>query len=120
MRMPKRAIGWFMLTAVFIMSGAALRSADKLPTPNYTLSLAAVYESNPMEWEFVFGGTTVCKTVASLKRLVAVLPSGSTLDWSSGCERLGGEPLLSSEHDMADFKEFCKEKGISLVIHPAG
>ena len=32
----------------------------------------------------------------------------------------GGEPLLSSEQEMEDFKAFCAEKNINFILVPAG
>jgi hypothetical protein len=69
---------------------AAAFAADGMPAGKYSLSVAQVYESKSSqpEWVFIFGGTspirggeTVCKSIASLKKLFAGLPRGSSIDW---------------------------------------
>jgi len=47
-------------------------------------------------------------------------PPGSELRWAPGCERVGGEPLLSSEQDMRDFRKFLEQRGIRFVLVPSG
>ncbi|HEY5042210.1 MAG TPA: hypothetical protein VIK53_09420 [Verrucomicrobiae bacterium] len=100
-------------------------AADGIPPGKYSLSVARVYESNPSlpEWVFIFGGTnsvrggeTVCKSVASLKKLLAGLPRGSTLDWSPTCS--GESEVLKG--DIEDLKTICTKAGITFTIHPSG
>ena len=55
-----------------------------------------------------------------LKDFLGRLPRGTEVRWAPGCERLGDEPLLSSEKDMTAFQTFMKEKGLRFVLVPAG
>jgi hypothetical protein len=70
-------------------------------------------------WRFVIGSATF-GTVAELRHFVEQQKRGTMLTWDPGCRRLGDEPLLSSEKDLAAFKAFCSERGVELVINPSG
>ena len=85
----------------------------------YRLELIYIFESKDIEFIFVVGNSGF-KSVASLKRFIAALPPGSTLEWAPGCRRLGNEPLLASDEEMADFRRFCEEKGIKFILVPSG
>ncbi|MBI1813766.1 MAG: hypothetical protein HYR72_02175 [Deltaproteobacteria bacterium] len=87
--------------------------------PKYRMELVYVFDGDKPEYLFVIGNSGF-KSVASLKQFLATLPPGSTLEWAPGCERFGGEPLLSSEEDMAAFKSFCAEKQIRFILKPSG
>jgi len=52
-------------------------------------------------------GPSGFKSVSSLKRYVETLPAGSELKWAPGRDRLGGEPLLSSEEETQAFRLTC-------------
>ena len=56
----------------------------------------------------------------ALKSFLSGLPAGAKLTWNPGCIRFGGEPLLSSEYEMEEFKRFCLEHGIDFVLVPSG
>jgi hypothetical protein len=71
--------------------------------------------------EFLFViGQSGFKSVASLEKHLATWPSGSELRWAPGCDRVGGEPLLSSEEEMGKFREFLEQRGIRFVLVPSG
>lgn len=89
------------------------------PPPKYQLELVYIFEANPNEYILRVGNVGF-KSVASLKNFLKDLPPGSILEWSPGCLRYGGELLLSSAHEMEDFKAFCAEKKIRFIIVPAG
>lgn len=93
-------------------------AADKPPLETYKLTVARVAESNPVETVFVVNGVVVCKSLASLKKLVGGFPPGSTLEWSQSCV-ISHHELFSSK-DFAEFEAFCKEKKLKLIVHPAG
>ena len=95
----------------------ALQSED--PPPVYELHLVAIFETPETEFVFVIGNSGF-KTVAGLKDFLASRPRGTTLRWSPGCVGIGGEPLLSSDVDMEDFKAFCFEHGIDFILVPSG
>jgi len=38
----------------------------------------------------------------------------------SGCVRVGGEPLFSSESEMEAFRAFCLEHRVDFVLVPSG
>lgn len=59
-------------------------------------------------------------SVETLKAHLARLPRGSVVTWAPGCERLGGEPLLSSERAMDEFRAFLETHGVELNLIPSG
>jgi hypothetical protein len=100
-------------------------AADAVPANKYSLSVGRIYESKPEhpEWVFIFGGTsairggeTVCKSPATLMKLLRGLPRGSTLDWHPTCS---GESEALAGH-LDDLKQACTDAGIVFTIHPAG
>jgi hypothetical protein len=106
-----------------LLAGAIHSRADE--KPNYSISVARVYESKPTspEWVFILGGVgpgrggeTVCKSLTSLKQLIAALPKGSTLDWWPTCS--GESEVLGKDVDQ--LKDACIKAGVRLTIHPAG
>jgi hypothetical protein len=92
---------------------------DEAKPAVYELKLVYIFETPEPELVFVVGNSGF-KSVASLKSFIASLPPGTTLRWSPGCDRLGGEPLLSSESEMAEFEAFCLEHRIHFVLVPSG
>jgi hypothetical protein len=85
----------------------------------YELKLVYVFDSPETEFIFVIGNSGF-RSVDSLQKFIASLPAETTLRWSPGCERLGGEPLLSSQHEMARFQAFCRDHQINFVLVPSG
>jgi hypothetical protein len=106
------------ILALALAVGAAPAQSEN-PLPVYELQLVAIFETPETEFVFVIGGSGF-KTVAGLKDFLASRPRGTTLTWSPGCVRIGGEPLLSSDADMEDFKAFCAEHGIDFILVPSG
>ena len=97
----------------------SLASAEShVDPPAYELKLVYVGEA-PEEFLFVVGNCGF-RTVEALKAFLARLPAGTRLTWSPGCIRMGGEPLLSSEEEMEEFRRFCLERGIDFVLVPSG
>ncbi len=93
------------------------------PSPKYRMELVYIFETETpgsAPESIIVVGNSGFRSVAALKRFVASLPRGAVLDWAPGCERLGGELLLSSAKDLDDFKAFCKERGIAFMLHPSG
>lgn len=112
----KRILG----TALAILAFAAgPLSGDEEPPPFYELSLVYVNDGPELEFLFVIGNSGF-RSVASLKDFLASRPAGTTLRWAPGCIRMGGEPLLSSEADMEEFRAFCSEHGIVFELVPSG
>jgi hypothetical protein len=70
-------------------------------------------------WQFAIAGKALAN-VAALRAFLEQQPKGTTVTWDPGCRRLGNEPLLSNEKDLAAFKAFCAAHGIELVIKPGG
>lgn len=97
---------------------AASSQVDKRPV-KFELQLIYIFEAHKTEFIFAIGQSGF-KSVAALERYLDTWPPGSELRWSPGCERLGGEPLLSSEEDMKAFRVFLKERGIKFVLVPSG
>ncbi len=85
----------------------------------YELNLVYIFDAPKPEFIFVIGNSGF-RTVGSLEKFIALLPAGTTLRWSPGCERFGGEPLLSSPDEMARFQAFCRDHKINFVLVPSG
>jgi hypothetical protein len=103
---------------VFGMHAPVLMAQEPDSQPaKYRLELTYILESS--EFIFVVGNARF-KSISSLKKFIAGLPPGSTLEWAPGCERFGNEPLLSSEADMADFRRFCERSRIKFTLVPSG
>jgi hypothetical protein len=88
-----------------------------------TMTLARIADSEKIDGKdyiFVINGVAAYRTLDGLKKYLKDLPKGSTLTWTPGCCRMGGEPLLSSKDEMQKFKEFCESCEISFVLVPAG
>jgi len=83
------------------------------------MELVYIFEGGTTEFVFVIGNVGF-KSVAALKNHVGNLPPGSTLEWAPGCRRFGGEPLLSSEEELEEFKLFCAAREINFILVPSG
>ena len=59
-------------------------------------------------------------SVASLKKFLGEQPAGTVVEWNPGCERIGGEPLLSSEKELSEFKMYLEKRKIKFVLVPSG
>lgn len=108
-----------LLFFVTLHTGAALEDTRK---PR-ELSMALLFVSDGEEGGkhlFLINGTVAFKTVKGLKNHLSGQPWGSRLSWAPGCLRYGNEPLLNSEAEMKNFKEFCKSIGIHFVLIPSG
>jgi len=105
-----------LLTAVglFASSGEVQPEAIK-----GELRLIYVFDQRKTAFLFVIGYSGF-KSVNSLKRYLETWPPGSELKWEPGCNRLGSEPLLSSEQEMKAFRAFLKKRGIRFVLVPSG
>ncbi len=74
-------------------------------------------------WTFTVrhkGANTELESVDDLKKHLGTLPRGSVLVWAPGCDTDGTEPLVNSETEMARFRDFCTERGITLKMIPSG
>jgi len=47
------------------------------------------------------------------------VPAGATLEWRSGCKRIGGEPLETAD-ELAELKAFCAARSVTFVHIPGG
>jgi hypothetical protein len=89
--------------------------------PRYRMELVWVEDNDGDKREYILAvGPIGFKTVQGLKNFVARLPRGAILEWSPGCLRWGGEPLLSSDEEMEGFRRFCEEHGVEFILHPSG
>jgi hypothetical protein len=114
----------YLLCLLAILLSAVLRadaqeSGPKQPALKYRMELVYIFEDGATEFIFVIGNVGF-KSVDSLKKFLSGLPPGSHLEWAPGCIRMGNEPLLSSEQEMAEFKAFCAERDINFVLVPSG
>ena len=115
-----RHLRLFLIAAVtsILLAGSAAAQAAEEP-PKYELRLVYLFDGPQTEFVFVIGNTGF-RSVAGLREFLASRPAGTTVRWSPGCVRLGGEPLLSSDSEMDEFREFCREHGIEFVLVPSG
>lgn len=119
MKTPKRILWLAVILLSTVLHSRAQELAQPQPAPKYQMELVYIFEPGSTEFIFVIGNVGF-KSVASLKNYVSTLPLGSTLEWAPGCQRRGGEPLLSAELEMEEFKAFCVEKNINFVLVPSG
>ena len=116
--MKRLFLVFIMLFVGFAYSFAqdSQRKPEKL-----TLSLVFMADAGaPNQYVFVVNSALAYKTIDGLKNYLKNIPKGSTLTWAPGCERMGNEPLLSSQDEMLKFKEFCRSIGINFVLVPSG
>ena len=105
-----------------VVMGLAARTGSARPAeppPVYELNLVHLFNGPETEFVFVIGNTGF-RSLSSFEAFLATRPAGTTLRWSPGCVRLGGEPLLSSETEMEEFRAFCREHQIDFVLVPSG
>ena len=95
------------------------KKSTSLPPIVYPMKFVYIFEGKTPEVIIVVGNGGF-KSIASLKKWAQNLPSGTTLAFDMTCKRLGIEPLINSEKEMDDFKEFCTRHNINLTIRPAG
>jgi hypothetical protein len=107
-----------LLLALLLCRAVALAGSKPKPVKQ-ELRLIYVFDGGTPEFIFVIGQSGF-KSVASLEKHLATWPPGSELTWAPGCERLGGEPLLSSEREMQEFRDFLAKRGIRFVLIPSG
>jgi hypothetical protein len=114
---------YLLWLSVILLSSALRADAQEngqlQPPPKYRMELVYVFEGEDTEFIFVIGSVGL-KSVDSLKKFLSSLPPGSNLEWAPGCKRMGNEPLLSSEQEMEEFKEFCAERSINFILVPSG
>jgi hypothetical protein len=118
MKVTKHILCLLVMLLLGTLHAQAQENGQTSP-PKYRLELIQIFDADSAEYIFVVGKTGF-KSVASLKKFLSDLPPGSILEWAPGCIRFGGEPLLSSEQDMEDFKAFCAAKKISFILVPSG
>lgn len=83
----------------------------------YKMQLIYIFEDGKTGYIFAIGQSGF-KSLEKLKEWLKHLPKRSIVEWNPGGKRTGGEPLLSNEKDMGDFKKFCAESGIEFHLIP--
>ena len=83
------------------------------------LDIVPVLDATPRRFVFVIGGAAF-ETLDGLKDYLSAMPKGRTLVLDPGCLRLGGEPLIDSNEEMAAFQAFLATIGVQLKIIPSG
>jgi hypothetical protein len=117
---PTRSVGILLLCLLFhVVAPASPASGVEVQPVKHELRLIYVLEGRKPEFIFVIGQSGF-KSVTSLKEHLKTWPPGSELTWAPGCERVGGEPLLSSEQEMRSFRDFLVGRGIRFVLVPSG
>lgn len=111
---------FFWIALLLTFPGVSCFAQEVVRAPEkYELKLVYVFEHAEAEFIFVIGNSGF-KSVDRLKQFLGGLPKGSEITWAPGCDRLGNEPLLSSEKDMKSFRSFLERRGIKFVLVPAG
>ena len=112
---------WLLLCIALVSSGASAQTpSPAISSPQkYNLDLVYIFEGKTPEFIFVVGNSGF-RSVSTLKDFLGGLPAGSELTWAPGCKRMGGEPLLSSESEMNNFRKFLEERGIKFTLVPSG
>jgi hypothetical protein len=119
MNITKRLFWLFMILSSAVFTVRAQDTTILQTPPKYRMELVYIFEADTPEFVFVIGSVGF-KSIDSLKKFLSNLPAGSTLEWAPGCKRSGNEPLLSSEREMEDFREFCAEKHLNFILVPSG
>jgi hypothetical protein len=101
------------------LAASTARAQSPDDPPVYEMQLVSIFDGPETEFVFVIGNSGF-RSVASLRDFLATRPPGTTLRWSPGCIRQGGEPLLSSESEMEEFRSFCAAHQIDFVLVPSG
>jgi hypothetical protein len=74
------------------------------------------------QWVFIIvtpEGHPWVATDAKLQWMIEqAVPANATLEWVSGCKRIGGEPLETAE-ELEALKSFCAARNVKFV-HRAG
>jgi hypothetical protein len=103
---------------IFLALTAGVVSAGQ-PQEARTLVMELVWIPETGAQIFVVGGVGF-NSVATLKEFLGQQPAGTIVRWDPGCERIGGEPLLSSEKELDEFRKYLEAKGITFVLVPSG
>ena len=99
-----------------LLSGTA---AAQPPLGKQKLVMALVWIPETKAQIFVVGGVGF-NSVASLKNFLGEQPAGTVVEWNPGCKRLGGDPILSTEKELSEFKAYLEERKIKFVQIPSG
>lgn len=83
------------------------------------LDIAPILDATPRRFVFLIGGVAY-ETMDGLKMYLESMPKGRTLVLDPGCMRMGGEPLIDSNEEMAAFQAFLATIGVPLKIIPSG
>ncbi len=136
MKNPLKVIRFATLLAGIVMASAAAGAGEAghpaSPAPaasapavgepqavTYKMQLIYIFEADHTEYIFAIGQSGF-RSVAALKKFIASLPEGSVIEFQSTCRRTGDEPLISSDKELADFKDFCASHGIRFEWIPSG
>jgi hypothetical protein len=114
-----RSANTLLLWVLFQVLQPGLVIGSEAQPGKHELQLIYVFEGGKPEFIFVIGQSGF-KSVAALEKYLETLPAGSELRWAPGCERFGGEPLLSSEQETQAFRDFLARRGIRFVLVPSG
>lgn len=112
----KRRAALAVFIVIALLAGAV--SAQQPPEAR-KLVMELVWIPETKAQIFVVGGVGF-NSVASLKKFLGEQPAGTVVEWNPGCERTGGEPLLSSEKELNEFREYLEKRNIKFVLVPSG
>jgi hypothetical protein len=103
-----------------ILNSDSKQGIEKAQLPiTYQMKIVYIYEGDKPEAIIVVGNAGF-KSVASLKNWAMNLPSGTIIEFDTTCKHIENEPVVIFDKEMDDFKDFCKQRNINFVIHPAG
>jgi hypothetical protein len=85
----------------------------------YQMKLVYIFDGDKPD-AIINVGNAGFRSVASLKNWAKGLSSGTTIEFQETCRHTDNEPVVMSDKEKADFKDFCKQHNINFIIRPAG
>ena len=84
------------------------------------MSLARVVGTKKPEFIILINGSLAFKNSEEFIKYLEKLNQGFELIWSPDCDRIGGEPFLSSDTDMKKLRSVLDERKIKFTLIPSG
>jgi hypothetical protein len=109
-------INLFCILILFFIPGFAL-AQQAANSKKLVVEVDWIPEANAEV--FVVGGQKF-GTIDALKTFLDKQAAGTTVVWDPGCVRIGNNPLLSSEKEKTELRNYLEKRSIKLVIMPTG
>jgi hypothetical protein len=106
-----------LLLTIFTLVISGCAHQPRVPrTAMYVVHGARPDADNSQSWHpkaFKVGGQRF-GTIEEFKAYILTLPAGSVVHWDSGCIRYERIPLAHSDMSIQEFKEYCKQRGVTF------